>query len=675
MNIRSNCLKQYLFIVALAALPAFGCSDDDNDKDPDAGDTDSGEPDAGDTETETETETSSAEPKLSAFITVDQFGYRPNAEKIAVIRDPREGFDADESFTPSDVYALVDADSSEQVFTGAPSPWNDGEVDSSSGDAAWWFDFSSVTTPGTYYVLDVEQGARSDVFDIDAGVYREVLKQAVRTFFYQRAGFAKETPYADAGWADAASHIGDLQDTQCRVYDDADNEATERDVSGGWYDAGDYNKYTNWTANYVVAMLKAYKENPSAWDDDYNIPESGNGIPDIIDEAIWGMDHLIRMQSSDGSVLSIVSLDHASPPSAASGQSLYGSASTAAALSASAAFAFGAHVLGSVESWGLTDYADDLITRAENAWSWADANPDVTFYNNDSEYGTENIGAGQQEVDDYGRLSKKIEAAVYLFETTGTESYRTFVDENYSSINMFEWNYVFPYQERQQDMLLYYAALPDATSEVVENIHSTYLAAFKAGDNMPTYEDNSDPYGAYLDSYTWGSNHIKAAQGNIFKSVSTYELSDTLVEDADIAAERYIHYIHGVNPLSLVYLSNMYDFGATNSVNEFYHAWFADGSEDWDRVGTSTYGPPPGYLTGGPNPSYTWDSCCDTNSCGSEANNALCTSMSIEPPLNQPDQKSYLDFNTSWPLNSWAVSENSCGYQVAYIRLLSKFVE
>ena len=57
-------------------------------------------------------------------------------------------------------------------------------------------------------------------------------------------------------------------------------------MSGGWYDAGDYNKYTNWTASYVLEFMKAYLENPEAWGDDYNIPESGNGVPDILDEAI-----------------------------------------------------------------------------------------------------------------------------------------------------------------------------------------------------------------------------------------------------------------------------------------------------------------------------------------------------------------------------------------------------
>jgi endoglucanase len=53
----------------------------------------------------------------------------------------------------------------------------------------------------------------------------------------------------------------------------------------------------------------------------------------------------------------------------------------------------------------------------------------------------------------------------------------------------------------------------------------------------------------------------------------------------------------------------------------------------------------------------------------------MCGSAPPAPPAGQPDQKSYFDFNESWPLNSWAVTENSNGYQTAYIRLLSKFVD
>jgi hypothetical protein len=124
-----------------------------------------------------------------------------------------------------------------------------------------------------------------------------------------------------------------------------------------------------------------------------------------------------------------------------------------------------------------------------------------------------------------------------------------------------------------------------------------------------------------------------------------------------------------VNPLGLVYLSNMGAVGAAKSVSKFYHSWFAKGS-DWDTVGVSKYGPPPGYLVGGPNPSYAWDGCCPNNCSG-----VSCGPAQLSPPSGQPPQKSYLEFNDSWPIDSWSVTEPSDGYQAKYVRLLSKFVK
>ncbi|XXY46159.1 glycoside hydrolase family 9 protein [Sorangium sp. So ce269] len=613
----------------------------------------------------------SAEP--SEFIVVDQFGYLPDAEKIAVLRDPQTGFDADASFTPGATVALVSSATGERVLAAAPAPWGDGATDESSGDKAWWFDFSSVTAPGRYYVLDVENNVRSAEFEIGDAVYREVLKRAVRAFFYQRAGQKKDAVFAGEGWADEASHLGPLQDRNARLYSAPDDASTERDVSGGWYDAGDYNKYTSWTAGYVVTLLRAYAENPSIWTDDYDIPESGNGVPDILDEAKWGMDWLVRMQNADGSVLSIVGLSHASPPSAAAGPSLYGSANTTATLATAAAFAYGAKVLKSAGGGALASYADSLLPRAESAWAWADANPAVLFRNNDAEAGTAGLGAGQQETDDYGRLGLKVEAACYLFDATGDAAYRGVVDASYEKIHLIEWAYAYPFEVQQQAALLHYTRVAGATAAVADAIRSAYRAAMDGDDNLAAFRAGVDPYLAYLKDYTWGSNAIKSHQGNMFYDLVTHELDASVSADAARAAARYVHYLHGVNPLGLVYLSNMGAYGAERSANEFYHTWFHDGSERWDRVGVSTYGPAPGFLTGGPNPSYDKDGCCP-DGCGSPENNAICDSEPVSPPKDQPAQKSYKDFNASWPLNSWAVTENSNGYQASYIRLLSKLV-
>ena len=177
-----------------------------------------------------------------------------------------------ESFTPGATYALVNAATGARALMAAPTTWNGGATDASSGDKAWWFTFTSVTTAGDYYVLDVDRNVRSYTFTIGDTVYRDVLKQAMRMLFYQRAGQAKDAAHAGAGWTDTASFTGALQDQHCRLFSDKNNAATERDLRGGWYDAGDLNKYTSWTAGYVETLLRAYAENPTIWTDDTNIP-------------------------------------------------------------------------------------------------------------------------------------------------------------------------------------------------------------------------------------------------------------------------------------------------------------------------------------------------------------------------------------------------------------------
>ena len=277
----------------------------------------------------------------------------------------------------------------------APTAWNGGATDASSGDKAWWFTFTSVTTPGDYYVLDVDR--ERAVVPVPRSATRSTATSSSRRSACSSTSAPGRTrtrrTRARAG-PTRASFTGALQDQHCRLFSDKNNAATERDLRGGWYDAGDLNKYTSWTAGYVETLLRAYAENPTIWTDDYGIPESGNGIPDVLDEAKWGLDFLVRMQSSDGSVLSIVGEPAASPPSAATGQSLYGPANTSATLATAAAFAAGARILKLPDIAALNTAAADLLARAKNAWTWAVANPNVQFKNNDSASGSSGLGVG-----------------------------------------------------------------------------------------------------------------------------------------------------------------------------------------------------------------------------------------------------------------------------------------
>jgi hypothetical protein len=615
---------------------------------------------------------------LSPNIVVDQFGYRTAAEKIAVIRSPQTGFDATATFTPGAKYALVDAHSGAMLLEAAPAAWNTGKTDTSSGDKAWWFDFSTVTTAGDYFVLDEGQDVRSDVFAISDGVYRDVLAQATRMLFYQRDGFAKTAAFAGTAWADTAAHTG-----KCYLYSDT-GKTLNQDLHGGWWDAGDFNKYSNWGASDVIELLRAYSESPAAFTDATNIPESGNGVSDILDETKWELDWLTRMQQTDGSVLSIVDEPSAeapafggSPntaPSTVTDACFYGPANTSAALTTAAAFAYASVVMGAAPGFAAAypGYTADLAQRAARAWTWAQANPAVFFYNSTA---SPQVGAGEQEVPNtepdrtYSLTVKKLQASLYLYEATGTTSYRDTFDANYATMNLIRSGYADSSHGEEQETLLAYTQAASPTATVVQKIKSSYLGAVKTSTNLGSVTGNADPYLAYLQDYFWGSNQIKADQGNLLLDVVTFAVDDATAADAARGAERYIHYVHGVNPLQVVYLSNMGAFGAQKSVTRFFHSWYAKGS-NWDAAGVSMYGPPPGYLTGGPNPSYAWDGCCPSGCSGYS-----CGAAQLSPPIGQPDQKSYLDFNDGWPLDSWSVTEPDDGYQAKYIRLLSKFVQ
>ncbi|MDQ3046743.1 MAG: glycoside hydrolase family 9 protein [Bacteroidota bacterium] len=605
-------------------------------------------------------------PTITEHIKTDQFGYKPGAQKIAVISDPQVGYNSALTFIPGATYEVRDWSTDLIVFSGLISAWNGGATHLQSGDKVFWFDFSAFSTPGSYYIFDPSNNVGSYRFEIDDCIYNPVLKTSMRVFYYQRCGLAKQLPFADLGFTDAASHIGPQQDLDCRLYSNPIS-ATSKDLSGGWYDAGDYNKYVNFAWGTMCDMLLAYEENPIVWTDDYNIPESGNGLPDLLDETKYELDWLLKMQNGDGSLLSVIGGGGASPPSADAAFRRYGPASTSASLTGAGVFALAAVQYNSI---GETVYAGTLQTAAINAWNWANANPAVTFFNAGI------LAAGEQEITGYQLESRKFCAAVYLYALTGSSIYRTYIDANYMNMHLLQWSYAYPFEGSEQDALLYYSHLPAATASVANAINSTYTNSMSLwnADNLPAFTGETDAYRAFMadNNYTWNSNQTKSKQANMFLAMNHYSMDAGNATNYFNAASGFVHYFHGLNPNSKTYLSNMSGLGAENSVTSFYHSWFHDGSALWDQVGVSVYGPAPGYIPGGPNPDYDWDACCPSG-CGSAANNAMCVAESLDPPKNQPIQKSYKDFNTSWPVNSWEITEAGIYTQASYVRMLSKF--
>jgi subtilisin family serine protease len=590
------------------------------------------------------------------IVKVDQFGYRTTDKKVAVFSDPIIGYNENDQYMPGPTVALKNAITHQVVYSASPTSWNNGATHGQSGDRVWWFDFSSFTQPGTYYVAD--GAVRSEDFNISDTVFHQVFKTAFKTFYHQRCGTPKSGSFVLPGYVDDACH---LQDISCKFYS---NPTRTKDLSGGWHDAGDYNKYVNFAYTAVFDLLFSYHLHPEAWvSDAFGIPESGNSIPDMLDEIKYETDWLLKMQEQDGGVLSMVGVaNHAtsSPPSADSSDRLYGPASTSASCSASAILAFTALQFKKIDNSTALQYAITLENAAVNAYNWAVNNPDVRFYNQGI------IGAGEQEIDSYETSMRIICAAVFLYELTGQSSYKNHVENHYAESHMKQWNFVYPFENPTLLSLLYFAHLSGVTPAVTEDIKNTFASSLEnSADNLPAHVNGLDAYRAFINSnnYTWGSNRTKSNMGNLYTAYQEYGLNTSNNPYVEEITSDYLGYFHGKNPVGRSFLTNMRHLGADMSINSIYHNWFSDGSPLWDDVRKSTYGPAPGFLSGGVNPSYALDGCCINNTCGFL--NYLCNNL--QPPLQQPVQKSYLDWNTGWPQNSWQITEPAIYYQSAYL--------
>jgi hypothetical protein len=616
-----------------------------------------------------------AEPKsgdqipVNRYIVVDQFGYRPEMQKVAVLVDPVTGWNAQDEFKPGDHYEVRRWSDAKVMFSGKPAPWGGGRVQPNAGDRGGWFDFSSLAEPGSYFVFDRDRRQRSDRFDIDPNVYRDVLGAATRMFYFNRANFAKAKPFAcvkDKCWLQGRDYMGPGQDSEARSVKDRENAKTARDLSGGWWDAGDTDKYTTFTESTLHQMLSAYAENPKAFSDATNIPESGNGIPDLIDEIKVELDWLRKMQAPDlggGALLKLGNVDYGDPvPEQSKLRRFYypGSCSSAT-ITVASVFAHAALVLRGIPA--LKSYAADLDDRAVKAWKHYQSHPRSDACDD----GTIKSGDADRSLADQDAIS--VVAAVYLFALTGDAAYTDVVKKLIGVTRPFKEDRWSVYDPDQGDALLYYAALPNADKELAASIVNRKKADF-AKQEFYAFKPELDLYRAYVreDSYHWGSNNPRANFGNTNWDLIQYDLvSGDQAASVRERAAGILHSFHGVNPMQLVYLSNMTAYGAERSVNEIYHAWFRDGDKRWDSVKTSEFGPAPGYVTGGPNKSY-----CS----GRDDHDHRCYSSAFR---TQPAQKAYIDFNTAWDPkaeydSSWALTEPAIYYQAAYVKLLSKFV-
>ncbi len=580
---------------------------------------------------------------IQKYIMIDQFGYRPADPKAAVIVDPQIGFNAEDSFIPGSVYEVRNWETDEVVFSGTPEIWNRGAIDMTSGDKGWWFNFSDLKEEGEFYIYDKEREVGSYKFVISKDVYKDVLKAAMRVFYYQRLNDPKELPYAEEPWIDDAAFIGPGQDTEATYVNDKGNLATARDLSGGWMDAGDYNKYVTFAESTIHMLLTAYEQNPTAFTDDYNIPESGNGIPDILDEVIYELEWLKKMQDEDGGVIikvGNIDWDVSTPPSTDKRPRYYGDKCSSSSIAFAGMMAHASITLSQFDDY--SDYVSDLKNRAMKAYEWYKTNP------RSQDCDPQEIKSGDADKALFTQDEMEVVAAVYLYQLTGEEKFHNVVKENYHLAAPFYSNGGYFYFSHIGDALLYYTTFHNS-DEKTKNIILNHRSRQGMSEDVYRFDPKADLYMAYLPAYlyTWGSNNPRAAMGAANYDFITFKINEHWSQNYLMRALGVLHYFHGVNPLGIVYLSNMKKYGAENSCLEIWHDWFSNESS-LDK------NPAPGYITGGPNYHYNG------------ANEIL---------LSQPPQKSYMDWNDTNPDKSWEITEPAIYYQASYVKLLSKFIQ
>lgn len=360
-------------------------------------------------------------------IRTNEIGYFRKGPKIAV-RVAKEG-------EAPGVWSLVDTKTNISVLKGAVSAT---QWDEASGDYVQIADFSKWSLAGKY-ILEIGD-EKSAPFAIANDIYGKLSVDAIRYFYLSRSGIELTKDLAGE-WARPAGHLSDAKIT-CFKGVDADGKTWpgcdyEIDGSGGWYDAGDYGKYVVNGGISLWTLLDLYEHFPKAFPDgSLSIPESSNGVPDILDEARWEMEWMLKMQLPDSDPLAGMAFhklhdqawsgvpaplptqydnDNANADPV-NGRYVY-EPTTAATLNLAATAAQCARVWKDIDA----DFSAKCLTAAQKAWNAALKNPDLLAGNTP--------GAGGGNYTDANVSDEFMWAASELYVTTQDQTYLDKVKE------------------------------------------------------------------------------------------------------------------------------------------------------------------------------------------------------------------------------------------------------
>jgi len=471
--------------------------------------------------------------------------------------------------------------------------------------------FDALTKKGSYTISVPDKGD-SYPFDIADNIYADARKNALKTYYYQRAS----TEITEEFGGKYKRPMGQPDDT-IYFHESTGKSQGFKNGSKGWYDAGDFNKYIVNTGVTVGTLYLMYEMFPQLYPDNYtNIPESGNGVSDLLDEVRWEMDWVYTMQDDDGGVfVKISELDwewSVMPHEWVKDRYFIGK-STSASLNFAAMCAMVARVYKDIDA----DFAKKNIGMATKAWNWATANDTILYL------GTPGVGSGNY--DDTNLVDEFMWAASEMYVATGEQEYFDYLTANYfdPKFEVCGWR-TFMSNIGFYSLLSTENGLPAEMKTKLKNGFVTLADGLVDTVNAIAYNTPSE-------IFEWGSNSEMMNRliivGFAYELTKDKKYMDAIVKSTD--------YFLGKNALGYSFLTG---YGEKPSMHPHHRQSYADGIDD----------PIPGFITGGPNNGREDDVIYNAQNGGAKTNY----------PVKLP-AVSYVDEYDSYASNEVTINWNS----------------
>jgi len=533
-------------------------------------------------------------------IKVDQVGYLTGAPKVALVAAKQAAKD----------FAVRRADNDAVAFRGTLS---DPVEDADSGDRVQAADFTRLTRAGKYY-LDVPGVGRSWNFTVGPDVYSRAYYLAMRSFYGQRCGIAVDLGPEFPGYKHDACHLEG-------AYHASSGKTGPHVSKGGWHDAGDYGRYVVNSGISTGTLLWAWEMfAPRLRDVKLNLPETGNGTPDILNEIRWNLDWMLTMQDEDGGVWHKQTSERFCAfimPEKDTFVSYVIGTGKEPFKSSCATGDFAAVMASAARAFKPFDarYAATCLRAAREAFAWLEKNPGITFNN---PQGVSTGGYGDGNCSD-----EHLWAAAELYRSTGEEAYHKYFLEHYADFrksirpiapqtwgnvaNLALWTYVLG---GGKDAAASAAIRQDSLAAADEIVKRTAAGGYRIS---MTSRD-----------YVWGSNAVAANYGMQLLVANAFKPDPRYVE----TAIENLHYLLGRNTFSLSWVTQVGE-------NPFRHPHHRPSGADNNAE------PWPGLLSGGPN------------------RGRQDPAMRAKVPADLPPAKGYIDDQEAYAANEVAINWNA----------------